>query len=281
MEARPLARTLLSVLPVAAALALASPAGAHRLSAQGSGGCWDGALCFDDFIEGHFAVGVPGVNLDYAYFDTSVSSASGHLFIDAAFSWIEGPTRPATFQYVTDVLEENVVLHRIADGPVTIQATLSLDGGGHITGPDHAVYLSGDLSFGCSGHAQKLFTPTIATDLELTGNSCAQLVGSAIVVTWTYEGNLPSSLLLRAQLQADLGSNLLKGDVLDLGWTGDLSVQITNATAEWDTPSFLTEVPEPSGAGLGLAAIGAIAICGARRQRRSRRVPSYSAMQAR
>jgi hypothetical protein len=181
------------------------------------------------------------VNPNYFNFTTTVDSDSGYLWIASAFSWVEG-ARPGSTNILTDVIEENVHLERIAPGPVTVRETQLLEGGGHMVGVV-VVTLDGSVSFGCQLYAEKLFTSTISTDLDPTGNPCGQLVGSALVVTATYEGNLPTTLQLRAQLQAEY--LVYQGTVADFQWRGALSYELTNASATWDTPTFLTQVPEP------------------------------------
>jgi hypothetical protein len=258
--------------PIAAAFALvvAPTATAHRLSAQGAGGCWDGELCFDTHLEGHGEVGVPGVNPDYAHFDTSVDSDNGHLSIFGAFSWIEGITKPATPVHFDDYIEEGVFLERIADGPVTVRATLVLEGNGTILDSNTSIRLLGAVSFGACGiTATKTLYKVLVTDWEPTGGGpCAEVIGSALVVTQTYDGDFPTAPLVTARIQSDY-FGLYKGAVFDYGYEGDLQVELINATATWDTPTFLTQVPEPADDALGAAAIGAMLGCCARSRQRA------------
>ena len=60
---------------------------------------------------------------DYSFFDTSVDSDNGHSSIDAGWSWTDADTPPHGNE-MTDVIEENVELARIAPGPITVRATL-------------------------------------------------------------------------------------------------------------------------------------------------------------
>jgi hypothetical protein len=55
------------------------------------------------------------------------------------------------------------------------------------------------------------------------------------------------------------GSGL--GSVLDFQWAGDLHVELINATATWDTTTFLTQAPEPAAGATGAVALAAIAGC--------------------
>jgi hypothetical protein len=261
-----------SLTAIGALLAIAAsgqPADAHRITAAGGGvTCYDDIPCDATRIDGDFQIGVPGVNPNYFNFTSTTDSDSGYLWIASAFSWVEG-TRPGSTKFLTDVIEESVTLQRIAPGPVTIRAMLVLEGGGHMV-DDGTVRLNGTLSFGCQIYASKLFTSTISTDLEATGSPCGELIGSALVVTTTYEGNLPTSLELRAQLQADYDYVFL-GTVADFQWRGDLSVELINATATWDTPTFLTQAPEPEAGALGAAAGLALALRAGTRRRTERR----------
>jgi len=148
-----------------AVLALAPSASAHTLHAAGAPICsWP--PCADDFIDGSFQTpGVPGVDPDYSYFASSAGSATGHMYLAAGFSWLEG-SKPTSFEYQSDDIDENVVLHRIAPGPVTVRASLTLAGGATVEGVNTAVKLNGQVSFaGCQIYATKTVTATISTDL--------------------------------------------------------------------------------------------------------------------
>ena len=258
---------------LALVLATAPAANAHRLAASGAGVCWDGELCFDTHLEGHGEVGVPGVNPDFAHFDTSVNSDTGHLSIFGAFRWIEGNTRPATGTHFDDFIEEGVVLERIAAGPVTLRATLRLQGDGTIEGPSTSIRLLAEVSLGgCGITATKNLYATVDTEWERTGqNACAEIVGSSLVVTSTYDGDLPTTPMVTARIQSD-SFGLFKGTVFDYGYEADLEVEILNATAIWDTPSFLTQAPEPEGDALGLSSCGAIGMFAMRKTRARRQI---------
>jgi hypothetical protein len=260
----------LGILLGAIVLAIAPTANAHRIAAQGGGVCWDGELCFDTHIEGHGEVGVPGVNPDFAHFDTSVDSDTGHLSIFGGFSWIEGLNKPSTPVHFDDYLEEGVFLERIADGPVTLRATLTLEGSGTIDSPNTSIRLIGAVSFGACGiTATKTLYEALVTDWQKTGGGdCAEIVGSQLVVTSTYEGDLPTTPMVTARIQSDY-FGLFKPTVFDYGYRGDLQVELINATAVWDTPTFLTEAPEPAADALGVAAVGVLAACGVRPWRRT------------
>ena len=253
-----------------ATMVFASIAQGHRLAAQAGGvTCFGGIPCDADHIEGTYQVGVPGVNPNYVTLETGANSASGHLFSYSSFSWLEQP-EPSGPKIITEVIEENAILQRIAPGPVTIRASLDLAGSGHVVG-NGSIKLNATIQFGgCQIYAEKVITSTISTDLVPTPSGAANctLEESRISSFATYgaEQNLPTNPLLRVQLQA-LYSSLFLGSVADFGWEGDLHVELTNATAEWDTASFLTQAPEPGADALGASALGALAV--RRRLRRS------------
>ena len=253
-------RLLVPVSFAAAALALvaAPTATAHRLAAQGATVCSDAELCFDTHLEGHYTNGgVPGVDANYSFFDTSVDSDNGHSSIDEGWSWLEGTTPPSSFT-VSDVIEENVDLVRIAPGPIVVRATLVLDGAAQITG-NAALRMSGLVSFnGCQVYATQDFFSTIITDPDVIGDCGGQSTGSALVVTQTYDGQPPTHPLLRTQLQSSYLS-IHKNDTIAAQLGSDLHFEVWNATTAWDTPTFLTQAPEPSGVALGLAAFLALA----------------------
>jgi hypothetical protein len=238
-------RIPIGVLGALLAIGAAPGASAHRLSAQGGGvTCYNGIPCDATHIDGNFEIGVSGVDPDSFYIHTSADSDSGHMSIASALSWLEG-TRPGNTDHLADGIEEYVVLERIAPGPVTVRATLALAGGGHAVGTGN-VTLSGTVNVaGCQISAHKIFTAHASTDLDPTGAPCGgELLGSALVVTQTWDGNLPTSPAVSAGIGADYNSVTL-GTVIDFQWAGDLTVELSNATAVWDTPTFLTLAPEP------------------------------------
>ncbi len=185
------------LLAAAFALVIAPTATAHLLAAQGAGSC-SYPPCTDTHLEGHGQVGIPGVNPDFAHFDTSVDSDNGQLSIFGGFSWIEGLTKPSTPMHFDDLIEEGVFLERIAGGPVTLRATLVLE---------------------------------------------------APVVT--------------ARIQSDY-FGIYMGSFFDYGYEADLRVELINATAIWDTPTFLTAAPEPTEGALASTALAALVLRSAR-----------------
>jgi hypothetical protein len=260
----------LGILLGALVLAIAPTASAHRIAAQGAGVCWDGELCFETHLEGHGEVGIPGLNADFSHFDTSVNSDTGHLAIFGTYSWIEGATKPATPVHFDDYLEEGVFLERIADGPVTLRATLTLEDGGMIDSPDTSIRLIAAVSFGACGiTVTKTLYEVVVTDWQKTGGGdCAEIVGSQLVVTSTYDGDLPTDPMVTARIQSDY-FGLYKPTVFDYGYKGDLQVDLINASATWDTPTFLTDAPEPADDALGVAAVGVLVVRRARSRRRT------------
>jgi hypothetical protein len=250
-----------SIVAIGALLAIAAfgpAASAHLLTAPGAPGC-SYPPCDDTHIDGSFEIGVPGVDPNYFYIHTSVDSDNGHMSIASALSWLEG-TRPGSTNILGDVIEENVVLERVTPGPVTVRATLGLVGGGQVVGPAD-IKLNGSVSFGgCQIYADKDVTASVSTDLDPTGSPCGgELVGSALVVTVTYEGNLPTSPQLRAAIGSE-STYVFLGTVFDFQWEGDLRIELFNATATWDTPTFLTQVPEPDADALAAACFAMLAL---------------------
>jgi hypothetical protein len=258
-----------SLAAIGALLAIAAvgpPASAHTLSAQGGGvTCYNGIPCDATHIDGNFEIGVPGVNPNYFYIHTSADSDNGHMSIASALSWLEG-ARPGNTNHLADGIEENVVLERIDPGPVTVRATLELAGGGNAVGTGN-VTLNGSVSVnGCQIYADKIFTAHASTDLDPTGAPCGgELIGSTLVVTQTWDGNLPTSPYVSASIGADYNSVTL-GTVIDFQWEGDLRVELINVTADWDTLTFLTQVPEPDADALALVCF---AVLGVRARRRA------------
>ena len=174
---------------------------------------------------------------------SSTDSDSGHLFIGSAFSWVEG-LRPGSTEYLDNAIAENVVLERIAPGPVTIRATLALAGGGHMVG-NGVVKLNGTLRFaGCQIYASKDFTSTISTDLDPKATPCGQLIGSALVVTTTYEEKpADQSGVVRAapgRLQASTGQR----HRLPVG--GRAPVELFNATPPGTRRRSSRRCPSPA-----------------------------------
>lgn len=267
-------------LAIAIALSVAPAANAHRIAASGAGYCWDGELCFDTHLEGHSEDGIPGLDADFAITDTSVNSDNGHLSIAGRFSWVEGNTKPTIGTHFDDSIEEGAVLERIAPGPVTVRATLVLDGDGMIVSPNTSVRLFGSvgLTGGCGTTAIRTLYESLVTDWEPIGGGCAESDGSALVATATYDGALPTEPVVTARIQADL-FGLYKGTVFDFVYGANLQLDLINATATWDTPTFLT-APEPEDDTLGLVALGAIAIPVRWQARwpRSRAAPSRSSV---
>jgi hypothetical protein len=260
------ARVALVPTSFAAALALvvAPTVSAHRLSAQGAPDVCVYPPCADTHLEGHYTNGgVPGVDADYSFFDTSVDSDNGHSSIDEGWSWLEGATPPHSNE-VSAVIEENVDLVRIAPGPIVVRATLVLDFAAQFTG-SVGLQASALVSFnGCQVYVQQTFFNAYPTDTVLTGDCGAQSTAAALVVTQIYDGQPPTHPLLRTQLQAGYLS-ASKGDSIAAQLASDLHFEVSNATTTWDTPTFLTQAPEPEGDALAIVAIGAIAASGRRR----------------
>jgi hypothetical protein len=78
-------------------------------------------------------------------------------------------------------------------------------------------------------------------------------------VTANFPTTLPTYPKLQTQLQADYSYDSI-GSVIDFQWEGDLYVELTNATADWDSPTFLTQAPEPEASALEAAAGLALAL---------------------
>jgi hypothetical protein len=167
-------RPLVSISLPATALALfaATAAGAHSLTAQGALVC-SFPPCADTHLEGHYTDGgVPGVDPNYSFFDTSVDSDNGHSSIDAGWSWLDGTTPPHSNE-MTDVIEENVDLVRSAPGPIVVRATLLLAAAAQGTGA--GAQTSGLVSFnGCQVYVQQDFFPGFPSDPEVIGDCGAQ-----------------------------------------------------------------------------------------------------------
>ena len=254
---------------LAAALVLlaASTADAHTLVAQGANACSD-PLCTDTRLEGHYTDGgVPGVNLDYSFFNTVADSDSGQLTIDAGLEWIEGATRPGiNIELINAAITENLVLTRLAPGPVTVHAALLFEPAAQIQGPGHsAVTLSATLAFAdCQLTVHQSFSIIGADEIQSTGSGC-ELHGSLIEVTRTYDDALPTHLYLQGALLSDYVS-IQKDSNLSVQSKGHLYFTVSNATADWDTPTFLTLAPEPEDDALALVAFGALTAVGARRR---------------
>jgi len=253
---------------LAAATSLAEPAAAHVLVAQGSDGCNSAELCFDTHLEGHYTDGgVPGVDLNYSFFDTSVDSDNGHSSIDAGWSWLEGTTPPHSNE-MTDVIEENLDLVRIAPGPITVRATLGFRAAAQ--GAGAGAQTSALVSFnGCQVYVQQNLFPGFPSDPQVIGNCGAQSTAAELIVTQTYDGQPPTHPLLRTQLQVGYAS-IQKNDTVAVQAASDLHFEVSNATTSWDTPTFLTQAPEPGATAAGVAAGGAIAGCARARRRRWR-----------
>jgi len=252
---------------IAAAIALAAaPAGAHILVAQGAIVC-SFPPCADTHLAGNFETGVPGVDLNYFTLHTIADSDYGYLSIATAFAWHDG-TKPFNAEYIDASINENVDLHRIGDGPAGLRATLVLDGAGTAQGSTSLTKLSGTLNFaGCKISAKKSFSPTTGTDFEPT-NSCgagAKFEGSALVVDVLYDGDLPTHPQLSAGIEGDYAYLSVMNSIVEYQLAGHLYVQLINATATWDTPTFNTEAPEPGATAAGAAAVAAIAGCAHRR----------------
>jgi len=253
---------------------VATPASAHVISAQNGGtNCYGDVPCDATHVDGSFEVGVPGVNTNFYYVHSSTNSDTGHMSLASALTWIDG-LRPSNAQDLADSISEHVVLQRVNPGPVVVRVTLVLGGGAHVEGPLSSLNLSGRIDFlGCSMFADRNYYATTVTDLEGVEGSCdggteAELVGSALVVTATLAGTLPTYPEVQAQLQASYVYDA-PGSVIDLQWEGDFSVELTNATAIWDSPTFLTQAPEPGADMLGAASLLVLAMRAgtARRQR--------------
>jgi len=250
---------------LAAALVLlaASTADAHTLVAQGANACSD-PLCTDTRLEGHYTDGgVPGVNPNYSFVDASVDSDNGHSSIDAGWSWLDGDT-PTHSNGMTDVIEEYVDLVRIAPGPIVVRATLTVDFAAQFTG-SVGLQPSALVSFnGCQVYVSEDMFIGYPTTTDLVGDCGAPSTAAALVVTQTYDGQPPTHPLLRTQLQAGYLS-ASKGDTIAAQLASDLHFEVLNATTNWDTPTFLTQAPEPEYDGLALVALAALAAVARRR----------------
>jgi hypothetical protein len=262
-----------SPIPVSLAAALvllvALESRAHTLVAQGANACIS-PVCTDTHLEGHFATGVPGVDSDSFYMNTLADSDSGALSIDAGLSWFEGATRPQPgLNLINASISENLVMTRLAPGPVTARATLDFAPVAQILGPGHsAVTVHANLTLygGCQVSAQQTFSIIGAGDLEVTGSGpCAETDGSTLVVSATWDDALPTSPQLAASISSEY-LTIQKGSVTSVQTAAALTFELSNATADWDTPTFLTEAPEPEADALALVALGAIAAVGARRR---------------
>jgi hypothetical protein len=260
-------RSNVALVSLATALALlaASTAGAHLLSASGADHACNGQeLCFDTHLEGHYTDGgVPGVNPNYSFVDASVDSENGHSSIDAGWSWLDGDT-PPHINGMTNLIEEYVDLVRIAPGPIVVRATLTLDFAAQFTG-SVGLQPSALVTFnGCQVYVQQTLYNGYPPDTTLTGDCGAQSTPAQLVVTQTYDGQPPTHPLLRTQLQAGYLSPS-KGDTIAAQLASDLHFEVSNATTTWDTPTFLTQAPEPEYDGLALVSIAALAAVGRRR----------------
>jgi len=265
-----------SLLPVGfgATLVLlaASTTRAHTLTAQGATTCTD--PCAVTHLEGQYTDNhVPGVDLDYSFFNTMVDSDFGASSIDAGLSWFEGSSRPgANFELINTEITENVVLTRSAPGSVSVRATMLFSPVAQITGPGHsAVTVTGTLSFdGCQVVAHQTFSIIGPGNLDAAGASTpgceARADFSALTVTRTYDDALPTNSQLSASLVSDYLS-IQKNSSIGVQAESHLyQLELSNATADWDTPTFLALAPEPEADGLAGVALSAVAAVGASRR---------------
>jgi hypothetical protein len=242
----------------------APAARAHRISAQNGGvNCYGDIPCDATHVDGSFEVGVPGVNPNFYYVHSSTDSDTGHMSLASALTWVDG-VRPSNAEYLTDAISEHVSLQRSSPAPVGVRITLVLSGGAHVEGPLSFLRLNGRIDFqDCSLFAERSFYATTVTDLEPVEGSCdgltADLIGSALVITASFPGSLPTYPEIAAQIQADYAYDSI-GSAIDFQWEGDLYVELTNATGIWDSPTFLTQAPEPEASALGAAAVLALAL---------------------
>jgi hypothetical protein len=248
--------------------AVAAPAHGHLVRAKFGTDCTDQDPC--DHAEGIHQVGVPGVDATYSYVFTDANSANGHLSVESGYSNLGGGTITLGFSEASIV--EHISLHRIQPGPASLRASLLLEAGGEATNAN--VQMNGSLWFtGCHVFGYRSVYTGGSSDFEALTSDCsgefeAHAEGELLVVTASFPaaGALPTNPTLEAHVATDhqyIGS---PGTAQALS-TGDLQVELTNLAPDWDTESFLTEVPEPETDALGATAIGALAATGRRRHR--------------
>jgi hypothetical protein len=266
---RPLRALLLSA--GAAACVEAAQAGTlnqHYLSAEvGQSTATEIEETFDEsvsFVDEDYQNGVPGTNPNARALFASADSTNGVLLTSGITVALQVPNKGRALAK----LEERMFLD--GDGPVVIDAQLALGGGGSggFSQLDSSLQV-GDCIAGVRREvgtgAPPFFSSndcddTAAVDWEVSG-------GAGLIRIIATFANEPSAIDIGAWVSGDFGGTV--SDISDGEFTntGALSIGVEGSTETYASPSFLT-APEPGHA--TLLCVGALAMLGARRRRRTR-----------
>lgn len=245
----------------------ASAWSSHSLNAQ-AGAINDSSTDVNDSsVDALEQIGIPGVD-DYSYFaHAAANSDSGVLLAESSIDNGEGATK---YSAVTIAGIEQWLQLVDGGGPVTVEFLLDLDLSAQSTGTA-AARAAGRLDVGslCGLYVQ--VSP--GEDPELVDNCSddypyidfeTSIGAGALQVTATYAaGHVPSTIDFLAQVENEI--TLYSATALAQAFaSGGLAISVSGASAySFTSPTFLT-LPEPRDAALGLAALGALAVCARR-----------------
>ena len=257
------------ILFPAMSLAAATPTAAHYLSAVTHGDSETTSNPLDDFAEAHGEIGIAGPAANFIVGDAQVDGATGRSQITVQGSRAGGGVS------FPNLMEANTQLRQVLaiDDPTgngSIRATLTLDASGSIDaaglGPDAEIEAQLWLGEFCRITVRERFDFDGA-DPPVVVPACDELYGVASSDGSTVSvevDDLFDEIEVRVYLSGDL--------FLIPSFTGELSAEaalrveaLGGASFEAESPTFLTELPEPGAAPASLVAVAAAAAMARRR----------------
>lgn len=229
------------------------------------------------FVESSDEYGVPGVNDNYFSYHVTVSGASGHLTLDSNISTLGGGALPfaPTGLDLQARIRESMEVTDLGGGQIraslTVDPTTDFAFDGPFVGPVFRVHGRLELGTECYVAFSQSRSPLLVEEPTF-GDSCTDELAGSVgsidgnTITASVSGDtLDGYLEVDAWIDVDVFA-FGSGEVASYQVTGDLRVEAIGATAEFASPGFLTEVPEPQDSLAMFTALAAFALLSIRRR---------------
>lgn len=223
------------------------------------------------FVESSDQFGVPGVNDDHFSYHVTVNGASGHLTLDSTISTLGGgalPFSPTSLDLQARI-RESMQVTDLGGGQIraslSVMPTTDFTFDGPFVGPVFRVSARLELGTECYVAFSQSRSPLLVEEPSF-GDSCTDEFTGSVgsidgnTITATVTGNtLDGYLEVDAWIDVDVfafGSS----EAASYQIAGDLRVEAIGATAEFASPGFLTEVPEPEQSLIAFGTLTAFAL---------------------
>lgn len=223
------------------------------------------------FVESTDEFGVPGVNDDYFSYHVTVNGASGHLTLDSTISTLGGGALPfsPTGLDLQARIRESMQVTDLGGGQIraslTVTPAADFTFDGPFVGPVFRVSARLELGTECYVAFNQSLSPLLIEEPSF-GDSCTDELAGSVgsidgnTITASVSGNtLDGELEVDAWIDVDVFA-FGSGEAASYQIAGDLRVDAIGATAEFASPGFLTEVPEPEQSLAAFSVLAAFAL---------------------